>query len=268
MSAASASAVRLALVTGASSGLGVEFARLLAADRHDLILIARSGDKLEALGRELEKQHGIRVHAIPVDLAVPHAPESLTRLLRERKLSPDILINNAGFGLYGPFVELDLTEQLRMIQLNVTSLTHLTYLLLPEMMQRRWGRILNVASTAAFQPGPLMAVYYATKAYVLSFSEALANEVNGSGVTVTCLCPGPTQTGFQARAAMGESKLVAGKKMMDAATAARAGYRALCKGKTLTIPGVKNNLLAFSVRLAPRQMITKVVRNMQERRGH
>ncbi|HMP01194.1 MAG TPA: SDR family oxidoreductase [Gemmatales bacterium] len=256
-----------ARVAGASSGRGVEFARLLAAEGHDLVLVARSSDKLASIAQDLQGRHGGAVHPIPVDLAVPHAPDSLVNLLRERGLSPDLLINNAGFGSYGPFIETDLGEQLRMIQVNVAALTHLTHLLLPEMMQRRCGRILNVASTAAFQPGPLMAVYYATKAFVLSFSEALANELNGSGVTVTCLCPGPTQTGFQERAAMTRSRLVAGRKIMDATAVARAGLKAMHKGKTLVIPGLGNKLLTLSVRLAPRQMVTKMVRGLQSPRG-
>ena len=175
-----------------------------------------------------------------------------------------MLVNNAGFASYGLFNEIDLTSELQMMQVNVVCLTYLTKLFLKDMVKQGSGRILNLASTAAFQPGPLMAVYYATKAYVLSFSEAIANELEGTGVTVTALCPGPTESGFQQRAAMEDSKLVSGQKIMDAETVAKIGYRSLLEGKTVIIPGVKNKILAESVRFTPRKMVTKLVRSMQE----
>lgn len=258
------SPTRTALITGASGGIGLDLARLFAADGHNLVLIARGVEKLNALAEEVERRHGVQTLVIPADLAHPNAPGSICRVLEEQKIAVDFLANNAGFGLFGAFVELDRDEQLRMIQLNVTALTDLTHRLLPGMKSRGFGRILNVASTAAFQPGPLMAVYYASKAYVLSFSEALANELKGSGVTVTCLCPGPTESGFQARAAMGESKLVRGKVMMTSAEVAQQGYDALMKGRTTFIPGMKNKLLAFSVRFTPRSLLPGIVRKMQE----
>jgi short-subunit dehydrogenase len=177
-----------------------------------------------------------------------------------------VLVNNAGFATYGAFAETALEPELAELQLNVVTLTELAKRLLPGMLERRWGRILNVASTAAFQPGPLMAVYYATKAYVLSFSEALAEELRDSGVSVTALCPGPTASGFQQRAAMEDSKLVAGRKLMDAATVARAGYAAMMAGQRVVIPGLGNRLLAQSYRVSPRRLLTHVVRRMQERR--
>ncbi|HZI13061.1 MAG TPA: SDR family oxidoreductase [Myxococcus sp.] len=254
-----------ALITGASSGIGLDFAWLFAEAGHDLVLVARGEEKLQALAKEVEAKHGVRAVALPADLADPAAPARLVEALKARGLQVDVLVNNAGFGGYGAFVQADAEEQQRMIQVNVLALTVLTRLLLPDMVARKTGRVLNVASTAAFQPGPLMAVYYATKAYVLSFSEALGNELEGTGVTVTCLCPGPTKTGFQGRAKMEESKLVKGKEMMDSRTVARAGLEALVRGQAVVIPGFMNKMLAASVRFLPRAAATRIVRNIQER---
>jgi short-subunit dehydrogenase len=259
---------KLALVTGASSGIGADLARELAAGGYDLVLVARGEDKLRTLGDELQKTHGITAHVVSADLARPDAAAAVVAELAARKLEVEVLINNAGYALYGPFAEIDAADELRMIQVNVVTLTQLTKLLLPQMLARKSGRVLNVASTAAFQPGPLMAVYYATKAYVLSLSEALANEVAGTGVTVTALCPGPTRTGFQARAKMQESKLVRDKEIMSSAEVARIGYRALMKGKTVVIPGASNKMLAQAVRFLPRNTVTKMVRSAQERAPH
>lgn len=256
---------KTALITGASSGIGLDFAWLFAEGGHDVVLVARGGEKLQALASEIEAKHGVRAVALPADLADPAAPKALVEALKARGLTVDLLVNNAGFGSYGAFAEAEAEEALRMIQVNVTALTALTRLLLPDMVARKSGRILNVASTAAFQPGPLMAVYYATKAYVLHFSEALANELEGSGVFVTCLCPGPTKTGFQERAKMEESKLVKGKAIMDSRTVARAGYEALVRGRPVIIPGFMNKMLAASVRFLPRSAATRIVRNVQER---
>jgi hypothetical protein len=257
---------RIALVTGASGGIGEELAKLLAQDHYDLVLVARSKEKLDHLAARLMEEHRIAVRVLAADLADPLAVKELTDILRKEALFIEVLVNNAGYGVYGPFLENTWEAERDMIQLNIMALTELTKRLLPDMKARGLGRILNVASTAAFQPGPLMAVYYATKAYVLSLSEALANELQGTGVTVTCLCPGPTQTGFQARAAMEGSKLVRDKKLMTAAAVARIGYDAMKKGKTLAIPGFLNKLMALSVRLTPRKMVTKIVRNLQERK--
>jgi uncharacterized protein len=267
MTATSPAAPRpLALVTGASSGIGKELAQLLAAGGHDLVLVARTQAALQALAQALGAQHGITCHALAADLSEPQGAAGLLAALQGAGLSQvDVLVNNAGYASYGPFAETEAEVQLRMIQLNVTALTALTRALLPGMLARRRGRVLNVASTAAFQPAPLMAVYYATKAYVLSFSEALADETRGTGVSITCLCPGPTQTGFQARAQMGESKLVKGKRIMDSRSVARAGYQGLLAGRPLVIPGLKNKVLAQSVRLLPRRTVTTLVRNAQER---
>jgi uncharacterized protein len=253
-----------ALVTGASGGIGLELVRLFARDGYHVAMVARNGDKLREIGRELELRTGATTSVIPVDLAEPGAPPEILRRLDGEGVHVDVLVNNAGFGSYGLFAEGDTLDALGMIHVNVTALTHLTRLFLPGMLRRKRGAILNVASTAAFQPGPLMAVYYATKAYVLSFSEALANELEGSGVSVTCLCPGPTRTGFQAAAKMGRSKLLKGRKVMDAATVARLGYEGLAKGRTIVIPGLRNRLLAQSVRFTPRKTVTGIVRRMQE----
>ncbi len=187
--------------------------------------------------------------------------------LQRDHLRIDILVNNAGFGTHGLFVESNIDEQLRMMQLNISTLTHLTRLLLPSMVAQRNGKILNVASTAAFQPGPFMSVYYASKAYVLSFSEALANELRGTGVTVTALCPGPTRTEFQVRAKIGQTKLMNGR-IMDAKSVAQIGYQALMQGRSVAIPGIRNNLLALAVRWLPRALVIRAVRSVQEQRSH
>ncbi len=252
-----------ALITGASTGIGLDLARLMAPD-FDLIITARSQAKLEEIAKELQNDHGNHVHVVPADLARPEAPQTIFDEVNRRGLRVDALINNAGFGAYGEFKDLPLATQLEMIQVNITALTHLTRLFLPAMLERKHGRILNVASTAGFQPGPLMAVYYATKAYVISFSEATANELKGSSVTVTCLAPGATATEFAARANMENSRLFKLGRMKSA-DVARAGYQGMMKGKTLVIPGVKNWVMAQSVRVGPRKLVTAIARSVQER---
>jgi short-subunit dehydrogenase len=256
---------KTALVTGASSGLGLEFSKLLARDGYHLVIVARDAAKLQQVADELAAQHKITVRVIARDLSAADAGQAIYDELRRDSVVVDVLINNAGYALYGPFIETDLDTEVRMIGTNVTTLTILSKLFARDMVRRRRGRILNVASTAAFVPGPLMAVYYATKAYVLSFSEALANELQGTGVTVTALCPGPTETGFQQRAQMEGSRLVAGRKIAGAAEVAAAGYRAMLKGQTMIIPGLRNQLQTLSVRFSPRTMVAQVVRRMQER---
>jgi short-subunit dehydrogenase len=254
-----------ALVTGASAGIGEELARLLARDGYDLVLVARGADRLQALADQLGREHRVNARAVAADLSSGSAVEAVMGLLRSQRLDVEVLVNNAGYGVYGPFAEGDVEAELGMIHLNVTALTHLTRLLLPGMIARRSGRILNVASTAAFQPGPLMAVYYASKAYVLSFSEALTNELLGTGVTVTCLCPGPTRTEFQARARMEGVRLISDRHLMAAAPVARAGYEGMLRGKTLVIPGMRNRVLAQAVRFTPRKLVTRITRRLQER---
>ncbi|HEV7239207.1 MAG TPA: SDR family oxidoreductase [Thermoanaerobaculia bacterium] len=251
-----------ALITGASSGIGLDLAHLFAQDGHDVVLVARSEDKLHELAKELEAKHKIAADVIAVDLARPDAPARIF----ERAPAIDFLVNNAGFGNSGKFAETDLQAELEMIQVNVTALTHLTKLFLPPMLQRGRGRILNVASTAAFQPGPLMAVYYATKAYVLSFSEAIAEELRGTGVTVTALCPGPVATGFQKTANLGSQTLLKLMRPVSSMSVARTAYRALMRGQRVVIPGLKNKIGVQSIRITPRALATKVVRALQERR--
>src|SRR5512137_641091 len=217
------------LITGASSGIGLELARCFAADGCRLALVARKGNALEALATELRKAHKIQVQVFTADLAHPEAPSRLLAHLQSAGLKVDVLVNNAGFGAQGRFADLPLARQLDMLQVNITSLTHLTRLLLPPMLERRRGGILNVASTAAFQPGPGMAIYYATKAYVLSFTEALAEELAGTGLNVTAVCPGPTATNFGV-AAGGQFKRITGRYSMSAASVARLGHHAFRSG--------------------------------------
>jgi uncharacterized protein len=255
-----------ALITGASSGIGLEMARICAAERRDVVLVARSARNLAELAAALEREHDVRAYVIAADLASSEGIERIVSRVAELRLTLEVLVNNAGFGVYGPFVQTSLEAELQMIHVNIIALTHLTKRLLPPMLARRSGRILNVASTASFLPGPLMAVYYATKAYVLSFSEALANEVTGSGVTVSALCPGPTTSNFQQAAGLGDSKLVFGKKLPSAREVAKAGYDGMMAGKTVIIPGLSNKFIANVPRFFPRATVAKVVRGAQERR--
>src|SRR5882762_8154815 len=254
---------KTALITGASFGIGYELAGVFAREGYNLVLVARSADKLRQLAAELEKKDGARSLILASDLSAPGSAAYLHDQTTRAEITVDVLVNNAGFGQFGLFAENDLDECLQQIQLNITTLTHLTRLYLPEMLSRKSGRILNVASTAAFQPGPLMAVYYATKAYVLHFSEAIANELQDTGVTVTCLCPGPTITEFHKRANMLSSRMLQFGSM-DARTVAEDGYRALMAGKPMVISGFKNWLLAQSVRISPRRMVTAIARKTQE----
>jgi short-subunit dehydrogenase len=256
---------KTALITGASGGIGYELAKLFAKDHYNLVLVARSAPKLAQFADELNRQFGISAKAVALDLTAAPAPQFLSDQLQREGIAVDILVNNAGYGVLGEFAKVSLEENLGQIQLNITALTHLTKLFLGPMIERHSGRILNVASTAGFQPGPLMAVYYATKAYVISFSEALANELSGTGVTVTCLCPGATDTGFQGRAGVADTKLFKMLRPMDAKTVARDGYRGLMAGKTLVISGFRNWLVAESVRFSPRKMVTAVSRKLLDK---
>ena len=252
-----------ALVTGASSGIGRSLARLLAADGCNLVLVARRGDELERLGAELSASHGVTVSAHAVDLTHPDSAGELLDRLDAAGTSIDILVNNAGFGMRGGFSELPLDRQLEMIALNVTTLTLLTRRLVPGMRNRRRGGVLNVGSTAGFQPGPFMAVYYATKAYVVSFTEALAEELSGSGVRVSCLAPGPTETGFAAEAGATDAGLFRGE-VMTVDEVAQIGYEGWKIGKVLIVPGRRNRLRALAVRLLPRTSVVKATRRLNE----
>jgi uncharacterized protein len=252
---------RTALVTGASGGIGKALAEQFAQDGYDLVLAARSVAKLEQAGADLARRFGVQATALQVDLEAADGANALHAAIKARGLTLDALVNNAGYGLYGEFKDSRLDDELRMMQLNMISLTVLSKVFLPDLVERR-GRLLNVASTAAFQPGPYMAVYYATKAYVLSFTEALASELEGAGVTVMALCPGPTASGFQDKAAMHDSALVKGKKLPTADEVARAAYAALKSGKRVFIPGLQNWLGAQSVRVLPRKMVVDTVKRM------
>jgi short-subunit dehydrogenase len=253
-----------ALVTGASSGIGLELATLLGKNRHDVVLVARSRDKLDGIARGIAEEFGVAATVLAADLTDPAAPLDIFLTLAERKVAIDVLVNDAGFGVYGFFADTPLEKELAMIQVNVAALTHLTKLFLPGMLERRNGRILNVASTAAFQPGPLMAVYYATKAYVLSFSEALGNETAGTGVTVTALCPGPTITDFQRRAKVATTRSLPGPLVMDAAAVARAGYEGMLRGKRVVVPGAANRVFVQALRATPRNLATAISRKIRD----
>jgi short-subunit dehydrogenase len=253
----------IALITGASGGLGEEFAKLCAKDGMNVVLIARDEEKLKALAKTLETSHKIKATVIPKDLSSPHAVEEIAQQLKKDPIEIDVLINNAGFGAYGLFHETDFIQEKQMLQVNIMALTELTKLLLPSMVARKRGKIMNVASTAAFQPGPLMAVYYASKAYVLSLSQALSSELSGTDVTVTCLCPGPTQTGFQKNAHMLQSRLFS-LGSMRADVVALQGYRGMNAGKRLVTPGIKNKIGTFATRLVSRKFAAAVAWRLQK----
>jgi uncharacterized protein len=250
------------LITGASSGIGCELARLFAADKSDLVLVARRQEKLDQLAAELYRKHGVQVRVLTRDLTDPHSPQAIFDALAAESVTVDVLVNNAGFGAAGSVADLPLEKQRDMIQVNITALTHLARLFLPGMIERRSGGILNVGSTAGFQPGPYLAVYYATKAYVLSFTEALAEEVVGTGVRITCLTPGATATEFAAAANL-ENKLLFRLGAMDVRTVAQAGYQGFRRGRLLVVPGLKNKLGVLAVRLTPRAWVRKVVKRLQ-----
>ena len=251
------------LITGASGGIGYELAKLFARDHHNLVLVARSSDKLSQVAAELSA-FGATVQTFPLDLAASPAPKFLFDQLQQANINIDILVNNAGFGAFGEFAQMSNEEILGQINLNITALTELTRLFLPAMLARHSGRIMNVASTAGFQPGPLMAVYYATKAYVISFTEAIANEVRHSGVTVTCFCPGATHTGFAKRAGNDKSRLFKKLGAMSVDKVALDGYRAVMEGRSLAISGVHNWIVAQSTRFAPRKLVTAISRWISE----
>ena len=256
---------RTALVTGASSGIGVELARIHAERGGDLVLVARRQDRLEALKADLEAAHGIRAHLIVKDLARPEAAAEIHDELTSRGVNIDYLINNAGFGNGGFFHEQDWARNEAMIQVNVTAVAALMRRFVPEMVSRGGGRILNVASMAAFLPGPLQATYYASKAFVVSFSEAIGNELAGTGVTVTALCPGPVDTEFIEKANLREAKGFA--RTVSARGVALAGYNAMLKGKPIVVPGPVNKLVIhLLLRLTPRCCATAISRAMMEKK--
>jgi short-subunit dehydrogenase len=254
-----------ALITGASNGIGLELAKVHASKGGDLVLVARNILKLDELKSELERKYKIKVYTIGKDLSAQNAAQEVYDETKKQNIQIDYLVNNAGFGDFGMFAETDWNKELLMINLNITTLTQFTKLYLQDMVARKSGKIMNVASTAAFQSGPTMAVYYATKAYVWSFSEAVDNEVSDKGVTITTLCPGATESGFQAAAAMEESALVKGKKLPTSAEVAEYGYKAMLKGKTVAIHGLMNYIMANSVRFTPRAIVVKLTRKIQDK---
>ena len=254
-----------ALITGASSGIGMELAKIHASKGGDLVLVARNKSKLEELKSALEKQYNISVYIIVKDLSIINSAQEVFDEIAKQNILIDYLINDAGFGDFGMFYETDWNKELQMINLNITTLTQFTKLYLQEMVKRGSGRIMNVASTAAFQPGPMMAVYFATKAYVLSFSEAISNEVSDKGVTVTILCPGATESGFMAASNMEESKLFKGRKLPSAKEVAEYGYASMMQGKTVAIHGLLNSIMAHAIRFVPRSLVVKLTRKIQDK---
>jgi short-subunit dehydrogenase len=253
---------RTVLITGASSGIGLELARECAQHGHDLVLVARRAERLEELAATLRSDHGVEVCVLVYDLSVLSNAQALYDVLAERGIQIEYLINNAGFGTYGPFVESDAIRQQEMIALNIAALTQLTRLFAADMVTRRFGRVLNVASTAAFQPGPMLAVYFATKAYVLHFSEAIDNELGGTGVRVTALCPGSTESEFAQTAQADRSLIFTMRRLPTSADVARFGYRAMIGKKRVAIHGLLNKFLVQLVRVMPRTFVTAVARRM------
>jgi uncharacterized protein len=251
------------LITGASSGIGLELAKCFAADGCRLILVARNKEALEQLAEELRRKNKIEAIVLTADLSLPENPKRIFQELSAQKISVDVLVNNAGFGLHDAFIKLSLQRQLEIIQVNVTALTELTGLFLPGMIERKCGGILNVASVAGFLPGPNMAVYYASKAFVLSFTEALAEELGGSGLTVSAFCPGGTETNFSQVAREGKSRMSKTTKM-SAEQAARFGHRAFRRKQVVAIPGFQNRFLVFLTRILPRRVVRKAVHSFNK----
>jgi short-subunit dehydrogenase len=249
-----------ALITGASSGIGLALAHVMARNGHNLVLAARNEQKLNQLAAELQQEFGITAKVIPIDLSVSNSAQDLFDALQSG-IRISLLVNNAGFDVYGNFYETDLAEELRMIQVNLVTLTQLTKLILPGMIMQHYGRILNLGSIGSFAPGPLNAVYSATKAYVLSFSEAIGEELQGSGVTVTALCPGATKTQFHSRASLENIRLLR-FSYMEAASVAEIGYRAMMAGKRVVVPGLTNRLQVLFTRLLPRRLVARMAKSM------
>jgi len=257
--------MKTAMITGASSGIGLELAKIHAANGDNLVLIARSTDKLAALKTDILSKHKIQILLIEKDLSKTEAAQEVYDSVKSNGIAVDYLINNAGFGDYGLFAETNWEKELQMVNLNIITLLHLSKLFVKDMIERKSGKIMNVASTAAFAPGPFMAVYFASKAFVLHFSEAINEELKPHCISVTALCPGPTESGFQEVAAMQDSKLVKGKKLPSSEIVARYGYDAMMKGKAVAIHGLMNKILANSVRFTPRWLVVKITVLLQKK---
>lgn len=258
---------RFALITGATSGIGNGFAHVLAQDGINLVIIARNETRLKQVKNELEAKYSIKVKIIPRDLVNPEAPSEIFEILKQEGIVLSVLVNNAGFNVYGTFEETNLEEEIKMIRLHIIAVTQLTKLFLRQRSQQKENEILNVASIAGLVPGPLVSVHFATRAYILSFSLALSNEFQGSDVHVTCLCPGPTKSAFFGRAHMSDVRLASGKpiKLMEAQTVAANGYKALKKRKVIVVPGYRNKILAFMVAVVPRALAIRITRWLMER---
>jgi short-subunit dehydrogenase len=257
---------KTALITGATQGIGYELAKQFAEHAYDLVIVSRNKEDLQRVSKELTREYGVQVWTIASDLSLQESPDKILSFLKSKKIGIEVLVNNAGFGLFGRFSETDLEKELNMIHLNVMSLTHLTKLLLPGMIKKKFGYILNVASTASFMPGPLSAVYFASKAYVLSFSEAIAQELQSTGVQVSALCPGPTKTGFGSRSGGDNTGLFASNALAQTAQdVAAIAYRDLMRGKRIIIPGWRNKVQIFLLRFAPRSLVTSIVRSFIEK---
>jgi len=252
------------LITGASSGIGWEFAKIFAAQGYDLILTARREDRLKELKEQCENEYHARVEVITCDLSRPGAAQLIFDHTQSKNLQVDVLVNNAGFGLFGAFIDANLQRMTEMVQVNVTALMELTHLFLNDMIKRNQGSILNVASMAAFVPGPYHSIYFASKAFVLSFSEALADELKGSKVTVTVLCPGPFKSEFQAVAYNEDSSITMKRRIPTSVEKARFGYEAMLRGKLISIYGLFNTLVPWALRILPRSLVVRLVRAKQE----
>ncbi|MGN1098433.1 MAG: SDR family NAD(P)-dependent oxidoreductase [Clostridia bacterium] len=254
---------KTALITGASGGLGAELARIFAREGYNLVLVARSGEKLEALKNEVEDGFKTRAEILVKDLAEKDGAKSVFEFTNQKGIDIDVLVNNAGFGDFGPYADSGWDKQYDMIQLNITALIQLTHCYLKPMIERGGGKILNLASIAAFQAGPLMSVYYASKAFVLSFTESLSVELKGTGVTVTALCPGPTRTGFEKAANLKNSRLFKNLKTASAKQVAEYGYKKLMKNKVIAVQGIANKALICASKFAPRRLARYVVYTIQ-----
>lgn len=255
------------LITGASGGIGKALADRFAKDGYNMVLVARSGDKLAELAKDYRERYRVSATVFTEDVALPGVAEKIYAELKGKGIAVDYLVNNAGFGLHGAFLETPLEQEMNMIDVNIKALTVMTKLFLPDMVKRGQGGVMNVASVVAFFPGPLMSVYYATKAYVLSFTEALETELRGTGVTVTALCPGLTATGFVDRSGMGVSKLFQRGGIMEVGQVADEAYRGFIGGKTFIMPGARNRFITFLPRLLPRKLVTRII-SSQNRVGH
>ncbi len=257
--------MKTVLITGASSGIGYEFAKIYAKKGYNLVITARRKNNLDRIKQELESfDTSICVDIIVLDLSKQNSAKELYEVVKQRGILIDTLINNAGFGVYGNFIETDIEKEIDMIELNIKSLVVLTKLFLKDMVSRNNGTIINVASTAAFQPGPLMSVYYASKSFVLSFTEAIRNEVRDTNVNISVLCPGPTDTEFEKSASLEESSLFTKLKVMKPEKVAIIGYKGINRNKSVIIPGILNNILITFNKIIPRALVINIVRKLQE----